>query len=113
MSSQGVDSLEVPRCTIVRDRRSGAVPRNHRDRARRRGLLAPNALPRPNELVDRGIPNTLSADASRGRSRAGLTMIRASGRAPDRTGPGLGRLCAIGIVGLGGVAVAFELLGRH
>jgi hypothetical protein len=75
--------------------------------------MAPNALPRPNEFVDPGTPNTLSADASPGRSTAGLTMIRASCRAPDRTGPSLARLCAIEIVGLGGAAVAFELLGRH
>lgn len=66
--------------------------------------MAPNALPRPNELVDPGTPNTLSADASPGRSTAGLTMIRASGGAPDRTGLSLARLCAIGIVGLGGAA---------
>ncbi len=75
--------------------------------------MAPNALPRPDGLVDPGTPNTMSADASRGRSTAGLTIIRASGRAPDRTGPSLARRCAIGIVGLGGVAMAFELLGRH
>ena len=37
--------------------------------------MAPNALPRPNELVDPGTPDTLSADASPGRSTAGLTMI--------------------------------------
>ena len=75
--------------------------------------MAPNALPRPNELVDTGTPNTRSADASAGWSTAGLTTVRASCRAPDRTGPSLARLCAIGIVGLGGAAVAFELLGRH
>lgn len=75
--------------------------------------MTPNVLPRPNELVDRGTPNTLSADASPGRSTAGLTMIRASGRALDRTDPSLARLGASGIVGLGGAAVAFELLGRH
>jgi hypothetical protein len=74
--------------------------------------MAPSARPRPNELVDPGTPNTLSADASSGRSTAGLAMIRASGRALDRTGPNLGRLCAIGIVGLGGAAVTVELLGR-
>ena len=75
--------------------------------------MAPNALPRPNELVDPGTPNTLSADASPGRSTAGLTMIRASCGARDRAGPSLARLCAIGILGLGGAAVAFELLARH
>ncbi|MFH0750214.1 MAG: hypothetical protein V2B17_00085 [Chloroflexota bacterium] len=75
--------------------------------------MAPNALPRPNELVDPGTPNALSADASPGRSRAGLTMIRASGRAPDRAGPSIGRLSVIGIMGMGGAAVAFELLSRH
>lgn len=75
--------------------------------------MAPNALPRPNELVDPGTPITLSADASGGRSTAGLTMIRTSSRAPDRTGPSLARLSVIGILGLGGAAVAFELLGRH
>lgn len=75
--------------------------------------MATNGLPRANELVDPGTPNTLSADSSPDRSTAGLTMIRASGRAPDRTGPSLARLCAIGVVGLGGAAVAFELLGRH
>ena len=64
--------------------------------------MAPNALPRPNELVDPGTPNSLSADASPGRSTAGLTMIRALGGAPDRTGLSLARLC--GIVGLGGAA---------
>lgn len=37
--------------------------------------MAPNALSRPNELVDPGTPNTLSADASPGRSTAGLPMI--------------------------------------
>jgi len=66
--------------------------------------MAPNALPRPNELVDPGTPNTPSDDASPGRSSAGLTMIRALGGAPDRTGLSLARLCAIGIVGLGGAA---------
>lgn len=75
--------------------------------------MVPIALPRLNELVDPGTPNTLSADASPGRSPAGSTMIRASGRAPDRTGPSLARLCAIGIVGLSGVAVGFELLSDH
>jgi hypothetical protein len=75
--------------------------------------MVPNALPRPNDLVDPGTPNTQSADAWPGRSTAGLTMIRASGRAPDRTGPSLARFCAIGIVGLGGAGVAFELLGRY
>ena len=75
--------------------------------------MAPKALARPNELVDLGTPNTRSADASPGRSRAEATMIRASGRAPDRTGPSLARLSVIGILGLGGAAVAFELLGRH
>ena len=40
-------------------------------------------------------------------------MIRESGRAPDRIGPSLARLCAIGIVGLRRAAVAFELLGRQ
>ena len=40
-------------------------------------------------------------------------MIRASGWAPDRTGLSLARLSPIGILGLGGAAVAFELLGRH
>ena len=69
--------------------------------------MVPNALPRPNELVDPGAPSTLSADASPGRSTAGLTMIRASGGAPDRTGLGLARPCGIGIVDLGGAA------GRH
>jgi hypothetical protein len=48
--------------------------------------MAPNARPRPNKLVDPGTPYTLSADASPGRSTAGLTLIPASGRAPDRTG---------------------------
>ena len=66
--------------------------------------MAPNALPRPNELVDPGTPHTLSADASPGRSSAGMTMIRALGGAPDRTGLSLARLCAIGIVGLCGAA---------
>lgn len=66
--------------------------------------MEPSALPRPNELVDPGTPNSLSADASPGRSTAGLTMIRALGGAPDRTGLSLARLCAIGIVGLGGAA---------
>lgn len=66
--------------------------------------MAPNALPRPNELVDPGTPNSLSADASPGRSTAELTMIRALGGAPDRTGLSLARLCAIVIVGLGGAA---------
>ncbi len=33
--------------------------------------MAPNAPPRPNELVDPGIPNTLSAYASEGRSMSG------------------------------------------
>jgi hypothetical protein len=66
--------------------------------------MAPSARPRPNELVDPGTPNSLSADASPGRSTAGLTMIRALGGAPDRTGVSLARLCAIGIVGLGGAA---------
>lgn len=37
-------------------------------------------------------------------------MLRASGRAPDRTAPSLARLR--GIVGLGVAAVTFELLGR-
>ncbi len=69
--------------------------------------MAPNALPRPNELVDPGTPNTLSDDASPGRSTAGLTMIRASGGAPDRTGLRLARLSVIGIMGMGGAA------GRH
>lgn len=42
--------------------------------------MAPNALPRPNELVDPGTPqNTLSVDASLGWSTAGLPVIRASG----------------------------------
>ncbi len=36
--------------------------------------MASNALPRPDELVDPGIPDTLSADASRGRSMAGWTV---------------------------------------
>jgi hypothetical protein len=40
-------------------------------------------------------------------------MIRAKGRAPDRTGPSLACLSVIGIMGLGGAAVAFELLSRH
>jgi hypothetical protein len=75
--------------------------------------MAANALPRPNELVDPGTPYALSVDASPGRSTAGLTMIRASGRAADRTAPSLARLCAIGIVGLGGAEVAFAFLGRH
>ena len=66
--------------------------------------MAPDAPPRPNELVDPGTPNSLSADASPGRSTAGLTMVRALGGAPDRTGLNLARLCAIGIVGLGGAA---------
>ena len=66
--------------------------------------MAPNALPRRNELVDPGTPNSLSADASPGRSTAGSTMVRALGGAPDRTGLSLARLCAIGIVGLGGAA---------
>ena len=66
--------------------------------------MAPNALTRSNELVDPGTPNSLSADASPGRSTAGLTMIRALGGAPDRTGLSLARLCAIGIVGVGGAA---------
>ena len=66
--------------------------------------MAPNALTRSNELVDPGTPNSLSADASPGRSTAGLTMIRALGGAPDPTGLSLARLCAIGIVGLGGAA---------
>ena len=73
--------------------------------------MAPSALPRPNELVDPHTPNTLSADASPGRFTAGLTMTRALGRTPDRTGLSLARLFAIGIVGLG--AVALELFGRH
>jgi hypothetical protein len=51
--------------------------------------MAANALPRTNELVDPGNPCALSADASAGRSTAWLTMIPASGRAPDRTGPSL------------------------
>jgi len=75
--------------------------------------MAPKALARPDELVDPGTPNTPSADASPGRSTVGLTMIRASGGAPDRTGPSLARLCAIGILGLDGAAVTFELLARH
>jgi len=75
--------------------------------------MAPNARPRPNELVDPGTPNPVSADASPGRSTAGLTMIRASVSAPDRTGPSLARLCAIGLVGLGGAAVAFEFVSSH
>jgi len=66
--------------------------------------MAPNALPRPNELADPGIPNSLSADASPGRSTAGLTMIRASGGAPHRTGLRLAHLCAIRLVGPGGAA---------
>ena len=66
--------------------------------------MAPNALPRPNEHVDPGTPNSLSADASPSRSTAGLTTVRALGGAPDRTGLSLARLCAIGIVGLGGAA---------
>ena len=40
-------------------------------------------------------------------------MIRASGRAPDRAGASLGRFFAIGIMGIGGAAVAFEFLSRH
>ena len=75
--------------------------------------MAPNALPRPNELVDPGTPITLSADASGGRSTAGLTMIPASVSAPDRARPSLARLSVIGILGLGGAAVAFEFLSRH
>jgi hypothetical protein len=51
--------------------------------------MAAKALPRTNELVDPGNPYSLSADASAGRSTAWLTMIPASGRAPDRTGPSL------------------------
>jgi hypothetical protein len=47
--------------------------------------MAPKALPRPNELVDPGTPNTLSADASPGRSTAGLTMIPLQAR--RRIGP--------------------------
>jgi len=75
--------------------------------------MAPNTLPRSNELVDPGTPNTLSADASPGRSTAGITMIRASGGTPDRTGLTLARLSVIGIMGMGGAAVAFEFLSRH
>ena len=62
----------------------------------------PDTLRRSNELGDTGAPNTLSVDAPPRRSTAGLTMIRASGRAPDRPGPSLARLCAIAIVGLAG-----------
>ena len=75
--------------------------------------MGPNGLPRPNELVDPGTPNTLSTDASPGRSKSGLTMIRASVSAPDRARPSLARLSVIGILGLGGAAVAFEFLSRH
>lgn len=51
--------------------------------------MAPNARSRQNKLVDPGTPYLLSAGASPGPSTAGLTMIPASGRAPDRTGPSL------------------------
>jgi hypothetical protein len=75
--------------------------------------MAPNVLPRPNELVDPGTPNTLSADAlarpvhggvdDDPRVRPGAGSDRSQPRPPRRErdrGPG-------------GAAVAFELLGRH
>jgi hypothetical protein len=48
-----------------------ALPEEPPDAPGRSGLMAPNGLPRPNELVDPGTPNILSADASPGRSKSG------------------------------------------
>jgi hypothetical protein len=63
--------------------------------------MALNALSRPNEL---GAPSRPAPYSPMPRQVGpwGVTMIRASGRAPDRTAPSLARFCAIGIVGLWG-----------
>lgn len=75
--------------------------------------MAPRALPVRTNSFDPGTLSILFADASPSPSTAWLTMIRAPVSAPDRAGPSLGRLSVIGIMGMGGAAVALEFHSRQ